>query len=214
MTFNTALELTCFLAALFFLSKDKDPVWKLFIPYLLITFLVETMGFYMRMHNMSNFRLYNVFLIVECLFTSFLFFHLYKSYKVKFAWLIGWWIVFAVFYLAEMIERNFANYASFTSTFMSVVFVVACFYFYFLKLKDQAYENLATSAPFLWVSGALFFYFGGIVCNLFFDYLSQNELSSYNHSVRYIIFNILNTTLYTFWIYSFICRYRQRKYSN
>ena len=187
--------------------------WKLLIPYLLVTFLAETTGLYMRTHGRSNFQLYNGFLIVESVFTSFFFFQLYKIYKVKLGWLIGWWVAFAVIYLTEMISRDFGSYTSLTATAMSVVFVIACLYFYFLKLKDEVYEPLLKSAPFLWISGSLFFYFGSTACNLFFDYLSENELTSYSHSLRHVIFNILNTILYSFWIFSFICRYRQRKYS-
>jgi hypothetical protein len=212
-TFNTIIELACFLAALVFLIKDKDPAWKLVIPYLLITFLVETIGLYLRQKGIPNLPIYNGFLVVECIFNSFFFFHLYKSYQNHLRWLVAWLCLFFILYFTELIYNDFSSFTSITASIMSVVFVLACLYFYYLKLKDETYEPLLASAPFWWISGALFFYFGSTVCNLFFDYLKQYEVGTYHRSVRYLIFNILNIILYSFWIFSFICRYRQKKSS-
>lgn len=213
VTFNTAIELICFLAALFLLPKDKDLAWKLIIPYLFLTFLVETAGLYLRKQGISNLELYNGFLVLECFFTSFFFFRLYRIYQVKLKWLIGWLTTFSAVYVIEIIYYDFSSFTSLAATIMSVVFVLSCLYFYYLKLKDELYEPLLSSASFWWISGSLFFYFGSTVCNLFFDYLRENEPGKYNQSVRYLIFNILNMILYSFWIFSFICRYRQRRSS-
>jgi len=215
VTFNTAIELICFLAALVFLRKDKSAAWKLFILYLLFTFLVETTGLYLRKHGISNMELYNGFLIFECSFISYFFFNLYKSYQYKLKWLIGWWVAFLVMYITELAyyDFEFNNFASITATVMSVVFVLASLYYYYRKLEDESYEPLLSSASFWWISGVLFFYFGSTACNLFFDYLQQHEFGTYDRSVRYVIFNILNVILYSFWTFSFICRYRQRKSS-
>lgn len=213
VTFNTAIELICFLAALFLLPRDKDLAWKLMIPYLFLTFLVETAGLYLRKHGISNLELYNGFLVLECFFTSFFFFMLYRIYNVKLRWLIVWLTTFATVYVIEIIYYDFSSFTSLAATIMSVVFVLSCLYFYYLKLKDELYEPLLSSASFWWISGSLFFYFGSTVCNLFFDYLRENEPGKYNQSVRYLIFNILNIILYSFWIFSFICRYRQRRSS-
>lgn len=213
ITFNTAIEFICFLAALVFLIKVKDVAWKLLIPYLLFIFLIETTGLYLRTHGISNLRLYNGFLVLEGVFISYFFFHLYKPYAYKLKWLMGWLCIFFTMYITECIYHDFNGFASITASLMSVVFVLVGLYFYYRKLKDESYEPLVSSASFWWVSGTLFFYFGSTVCNLFFDYLKEYEVVHYNQSVRYVIFNILNIILYSFWILSFICKYRQRKFS-
>jgi hypothetical protein len=70
---------------------------------------------------------------------------------------------------------------------MSVVFVLASLYFYYLKLKDEHFEPLMFSAPFWWVSGTLFFYFGSTACNNFLDYLPSMKAITFSRSIRYII---------------------------
>ena len=208
---NTAIEFVCFLAALIFLFKDKDAAWRLLIPYLFLTFAVETLGLYMRLIlGVNNITVYNCFLILECLFNSYFFYSLYKHFKYSAKWLYAWLGFFAAMYLAEMMYDKYQGFVSITASVMSVVFVLAALYYYYLKLRDEHYEPLLVSPHFWWVCGTLFFYFGSTVCNLFFDYMSTQSYAD-NRSVRYIIFIMLNITLYSCWTFSFICRYRQRK---
>jgi hypothetical protein len=211
ITVNTVSEFLCFLAAVFFLYKEKVTAWRLFIPFLLLTCSVELAGIYIRQYvRIYNYPIYNVYILFECGFTSYFFFYLYKPYQYKLIWLLSWLTWFAIMYMAELFYHNFGQFVSYTATIMSVVFVLASLYFYYLKLKDERFEPLLFSAPFWWVSGTLFFYFGSTVCNIFSDYLSEHERI---RSIRYIIFNILDIIMYIFWSYAFLCRYRQRKSS-
>lgn len=212
ITLNTGCEFICFLAAFIFLIKDKDTAWKLLIPYLLLTCIFEVAGVYMRkVAHIPNYNLYNVFLLFECGVTSYTFYSLYKPFKNTGKWLITWYIVFMAIYLTELVMNHFKSFVSITATVMSVVFVLASLYYYYLKLMDESFERLAFSAPFWWVSGALFFYFGSTTCNIFFDYLSQIKPINHQLSIRYYIFILLNIILYSFWSYAFLCRYLQRR---
>lgn len=211
-TLNTAAEFICFLVALIFLFRDKSATWRLFIIYLLITVCVETAGLIIRkVFWLPNMRLYNVALLVECGFISYFFYTLFKPYGYGIKWLYGWLAVFAVVYTGEILYNHFADFVTVSAELMSVVFVLACVWFYYLKLTDERYEPLLSSGEFWFVSGALFFYFGSTSCNVFFDYLKTNEISAYNSSVRYVIFKVLNVILYSFWSISSVCRYLQRK---
>ncbi|WP_449288971.1 hypothetical protein [Mucilaginibacter lutimaris] len=213
-TFNTVSEFLCLLVAVIFLYREKSLAWKLFIPFLLLTCCVEVAGIYMReVMQVRNYPIYNLYLLFECGFTSYFFFHLYKAYYYRPIWLFTWLSLFTVMYITELVTHSGKQFAGDTATVMSVVFVLACLYFYYLKLKDEHFEHLTSSAPFWWVSGTLFFYFGSTVCNTFYTYLSNYELITYSRSMRYIIFNVLDVTMYIFWSYAFICRYRQRKSS-
>lgn len=214
MTLNTVAECICFLAALLFLYGDNNTAWRLAIVYALLTFATESTGLIMRkVIGVPNLGLYNCFVIVECSFTSYFFYTLFKPYGLQKKWLFGWLGLMAAIYTGELFYTQFKEFVTVTAAVMSIGFVLACFWFYYLKMIDEQYEPLLQSAQFWWVSGALFFYFGSTACNIFFDYLTYNEVSTYDHSIRYIIFNILNVILYSFWSYSFICRYRQRKSS-
>ena len=216
ITVNTCAEFICFLAALIFLFKDKDPAWRLFIPYMLLTCIVETCGIYMRLvAHVSNYQLYNVFLLFECLMMSFTFFNLYKPYGQRKKWLIVWLCCFAAMYITELIIHHVKAFVSVTAAIMSIVFVLASLYFYYLKLNAENFEPLQFSASFWWVSGSLFFYFGSTACNIFFDYLSSSNVAVYlGYSVRSYIYYILDVILYSFWSYAFICRYIQRRSSS
>lgn len=211
ITVNTAGEALCFVVSLMCLYKDKEPAWRLFICFLLITVLVEVCGIYVRtvLHR-PNFMIYNVFLLVECLVQSYFFYYLYKTYRNTQRLLTSWLIIFACFYSAELVKSHFGAYVSASSTTMSVGLILASVYFYYLLLKEEKSRQLFTYAPFWWVNGTICFYFAGIACNLFFSYLVQDRTPGIGHSARYIVFSIINIILYLSWSYAFICRYRQR----
>ncbi|MBD1393346.1 hypothetical protein [Mucilaginibacter glaciei] len=214
ITYNTASAFICFLMALVFLFNDKDAAWRLMILFLLASLATEVLGIFMRHAVHSNLGVYNIYVVIECGFTSFFFYHLYGNYSGKLKWLLAWLAFFLVMYIAELLYNNFADFVFISATIMSVVFVLASLLYYFLKMQDDHFEPLLSSGPFWWVSGALFFYFGSTACNLFFDYLKDHDTAIYSRSVRYVVFVALNIVLYTCWSYSFICRYRQQRSSS
>ncbi|SHG46159.1 hypothetical protein [Pedobacter caeni] len=214
-TVNTIIEFSCLLVACLCLYKEKDPIWRLSILYLLFTCFTEVSAIHLRkVLHQSNLYLYNVFLLVECGFISTFFYFLYKKYVNKSKWLIGWLSLFALFYTLELISNNFLNFTFKTASALSVAFVLASLYFYYLILKDEKFERLSIYPPFWWVNGTLIFYFGSTSTNIFFDYLIQDQISIFPQSIRYRIFNILNVLLYCCWSYAFLCKYLQRKSSS
>jgi hypothetical protein len=211
ITVNTAAEFICFVVSILCLYKDKDPVWRSFILFLLATCLVEVGGIFMRivLHK-PNFMLYNVFLVIESLFESYFFYHLYKTYYNRFKLFGAWAITFLFVYFAELLSNKYAGFVFITFTVVSVVLVLASVYYFYLVLREDQFRQLSVYAPFWWVSGTLCFYFAGTASNIFFSYLAKDQAPIINHSIRYVVFNILNVVLYLNWSYSFICRYRQR----
>jgi hypothetical protein len=210
-TVNTVVELICFLTSLVCLFNERNPFWKSFMYYLLVVYMVETTGIYLRMHRQSNAQLYSAFLIVECGMISFFFYHLYVKYRSRAALILfGWLASFMVFYTIELTESSFTAFPYKTAAFMSVFFVFASCYFYLLVIRDEKFRQLGSYPSFWMVNGILFYYFGGTACNIFYDYLVHQQLSPLGLSVRYIIYNVLNVLLYSCWSYAFICRYRQR----
>ncbi|OCX52074.1 hypothetical protein BEL04_11255 [Mucilaginibacter sp. PPCGB 2223] len=210
ITINTTAEFFCLMVSLFCLYKDKAPVWRAFILFLLITCMVEGIGIYVH-HTLRqpNFAVYNVFLPVECFVQNCFFYYLYKPYHSHKKLLVAWLSLFAVFYFSELIILHFKAFTSVTSTLLSVQLILASVYYYYLLLKEEKYRRLSAYAPFWWVNGTICFYFGGVATNVFFSYLVQYP-GVFTHSARYIVFNILNVILYSSWAYSFICRYRQK----
>jgi len=209
-TVNTITELICLSICLFCLFRDKDIYWRSFMIYLFLVCAVEFTGIYLRLLHKSNYELYTYFLVIECTMVSCFFYRLYRKYHFKPSRLFSWLGLFMSIYGLELYTNHFSNFAYKTAAVMSVVFVVASLYYYMLILRDEYFRKLESYPPFWIVNGILFFYFGSTACNVFFDYLMQDKITSLGLSVRYVTFNILNVILYSCWSYAFICRYRQR----
>ncbi|WP_443945715.1 hypothetical protein ACJVDH_00960 [Pedobacter sp. AW1-32] len=98
---------------------------------------------------------------------------------------------------------------------MSVIFTIYALLYYYRLLKDPEFVEIKSHPEFWWVTGALFYYFGSTVTNLFKPYLPKNFSSFYflNH-FRYSMYVVLSLFLYSIWSYSFICRAKQRKLSS
>ena len=215
ITVNTLTEYFCFAISLFCLYRDKDKVWKGFILFLLLTCITETAGIYIRNELLRpNFMLYNIFLVVECAALNLFFYHLVKTNENGKTLLVAWLVFFLLFYFFELYTKHFSAYVSTSSTIMSVEIVLASIYFYYRLLKEEKFRQLSKYAPFWWVNGTICFYFAGMACNIFFQYLVQDATPGVTHSARYIVFSILNVILYACWSYSFICRYFQRTSSS
>ncbi|MFC5285228.1 hypothetical protein [Pedobacter alpinus] len=211
-TINTITELSCLLIAVFCLFRDKDSTWRMLIIYLFLTVLTEMLGIhYAKVLHQSNVWIYNIFISIECFTISYFFYQLFKPYGLQLKWLINWLVVFFMILSYELLTKNFTRFASNTATIISIVFVFAALIYFYKKLTDEKFEQLTVYAPFWWVSGTLFFYFGSTCCNLLFDYLTVQTSRVYGISVNYLIFNILNIILYLLWSYAFICRYLRRK---
>lgn len=206
----TLTELICFLIGFICLFKERNPYWKVFSVYMFITFSVETAGLALQRQHLGNYQIYTGFLVMECLLVSSFFYYLFRKYNHKAQLLYGWLVLVFLAYFSELIFTHFKKFPYYTATLMSVGFVIASLYFYFLILKDEKFQKLGTYPSFWIVNGILFFYFGSTACNLFFDFLF--DATAYGGlPLRYIIFVVLNIFLYGCWSYAFICRFLQRK---
>lgn len=211
-TGNTISELVCFLAAIFFLWKDKAPAWKLLIVFLALTCITEMGGIYLRrVIHMHNSWLYNIFILAECSINTYFFYNLFCTLKYAKKILWGWIALFISIYLVELFYNHFNMFVANTATVMAIVFTLASVYYYYMLLISSADVNLKTHAPFWWVNGTIFFYFGSTATNLFFDYLIYYRAPDFSRSVYYILLTILNILLYCCWVYAFFCRWLQRK---
>ncbi|MDJ1482198.1 hypothetical protein QNI16_16965 [Cytophagaceae bacterium YF14B1] len=209
-TISTVAEIICFLTGVICLYKDSETSWKLLCFYLLLVCSIEMTGMHMwKVLHKQNSLLYNFLLVFENLMVSYFFFYLFKAYKNRLNWLIIWLVTFSISFTSEMIYNHMNSFAFKTVIAMSVVFVIASLYFYYLILKDEQFRRLSHYAPFWWVNGVLFFYFGSTACNVLFDYV-LTDTTNITGTIRYYIINILNIILYSCWSYAFLCRYRLR----
>ncbi|WP_259069985.1 hypothetical protein HDF24_24885 [Mucilaginibacter sp. X4EP1] len=211
-TLNTSVEIICFIVAFFCLIKDKSPAWKSMILFLLITCVTELIGIYIKklyladtVHVRPNVWIYNVLIIFQAGFTSFMFSHLLNKYINSKPIILGGLAVLFILYVVEVYVHGVFEKHNITTTSMSVWFVLLSLFYFYQLHKDAGYIDLKFSPAFWWVSGILFFYFGRTACNLFYYKLSLVVVTP-KHYLTYYIYNTLNILLYACWSYAFICR--------
>ncbi len=210
ITFNILIEFSCLLTALFCLRKDKG-VWPSFCWFLLYTVLTELTGRFLAIHQQRNQWVYNIYLIVEAGFISYVFWKFSTKFNVAkspFIWAV---ILFVLVYMAESLQKGLLRFHSLSNTVLSMSIVIFCFRYYSLLLSDSGFFNLKKMPEFWWVTGCLFYYFGSTSANLIFDWLSVQNSLAVTIPVRYYILNMLIFILYSCWSYAFICKYRIRK---
>lgn len=212
LTVNTCIELVCFIIALFYLNKKAGSAWQAMILFLFIICVTELFGIYFKIqylkdvvHNLPNSWLYNLLLICQILFISFHFNYLLRRYTDSKLLIWAGISLLTIVYGYELFEHGFFKYNILTYTVMSVVFIGFSLYYYYNLLKDNEYVDLRLSPDFWWVTGALFFYFGSIICSLFYYKLSKVIITE-KHYLTYYIYNALNIILYSCWSYAFICK--------
>lgn len=205
---TTIAELIALVAALFILSNKKTGYWSFFIPYLLITILIESAGYYYRVElKKPNYPFYNFFMFAQLLFFAFLFYKFHQSKRIK-QWVSILVIVFVLVFITEGIINSFASYNKYSRQFLSIFVVLFSCTFFFSILKDDTIKSPVRYPPFWIVTGLFFFYFGSIAMFAFFDKVSQIKLSG-NISFYTLVMGCLSCILYGSWIIGFICMKKQ-----
>jgi hypothetical protein len=208
-TSSSYAELLCLAFAIYFLSKDKTPFWRITLWYIAVVMVTEIVGRYCAVTYRTNLFVYNIYTLFEISYITFGFYTFIKQYADIKKWIIATYGAIMLIYIAFTSIYGINVYNAFTISIMSVVFVIYGLLYFYLLLKDEDYIDLKFHPAFWWVGGTLIFYFGSTLANFFDDIIQQKFLGKYN--TRGIIYTTLNFFLYGFWAYSFICRARQRK---
>lgn len=207
-------EEICLIVAFIFLIRDKSLFWKLNIVYLFIALVAEGYGSHLSLQNLHNLKIFNTFILLEIAFISYGMYHCLKKYinpgPIIFIGLGINYVTF-LYFLANNYQAYNDVFAFTTVNVFSVIFTIYALYFYYQVLKANEPIDLKNNAEFWWVSGVLFYYFGGTVVNVFNHYLNMRIVGRI--PLRLIIYYITNFILYSNWIYSYICRMKQRKLS-
>lgn len=202
-------EIMCLIGAIIFLRNDKSIFWKLNIAYLLLALLTEAAGSYMSSKRENNLWLFNSFVFFEISFIFIGIWHCMKNYLIpKPIIYVGLGIVYLI-YFGFIAKDSIMVFNSTAVTVMSVVFSLYCLYYYYLLLNDEKFIEIKYHPEFWWITGVLFYYFGGTVCNLLSDVFDVRFGKSF--TLRYAITIALNFILYSVWTYSYLCRAKQQK---
>jgi hypothetical protein len=171
--------------------------------------IVEGTGWCMgALFKIKNHWLYNIELIVEFYFFTWLFREIYRpGQKIKHILSITL-LTFTSVFVVECVQTKFVNYNDKSSLVASVFLIVYCGVYYYMLLRQTKHENLIKHPEFWLVSGVFFFYFASTAVTVFFEELMFINIAK-GIPLRYIIFTGLNAILYGSWCYAFRCRYLQ-----
>ncbi|SFH29740.1 hypothetical protein SAMN04489864_108119 [Pedobacter insulae] len=192
----------------------KPKFWRLIVPYLAITVLVESYCFYLAKTSpqaISTHWIYNIFLFVYLCFHLFLFAKLIKApfirsvLKITFVALIGC-------YAWEWHFLGLNYFFATTNVLFGIsIILFSIFYYYNLIYQDQI-DNILNEPAFWFITGCLLFYVGSTTVNLYIDQLIVVSKAN-NFPFRYALISVLNLIMYGCWIKSFLCLFKTRTYS-
>jgi hypothetical protein len=214
---SLSFETLSLLTAIVFYTQKRNKILLYFIPFLLLTVMVELIGWWITARKGSGkYALYNIFFTIEFIFYAFIFFlHLNNKTFKKIVLLFIPAFILAVLlnsFFIQGVNKTLA-YTSLIGSFFVVLF--CCLFFYESILPDQIDQHLSKQ-PFFWIcSGLLIFYLGSVIINALFEYLISNDLQEQGKRIYSIITHSLNVILYsTFCIAFYLCPNNKKTYSS
>jgi len=186
--------------------RIQPALLKWFVPFLILTVGVETIGTIMSWHKIMNHWLFNFFTCFEC----FIYLNLLEDPKWKRIVRYGL-LIYPILFIANILFlEGFFRFHTITYRIGSVM-VVFWSYLYFRQLMRSPGYNSVLRNPVFWIStGLLFFYTG------FFFYMSAGYILMYtrlkvDRVVWEVISGTLNTLLYGCFLISFLCQATPKK---
>jgi len=186
-----------------------------FIPFLLLTVIVEFVGYLSIVYGIKNrnYWIYNIFNLIEFIFYAYLF---ASNFQLKLLRLLAYismpiLVIFSsINYLYIQGIENFHTYTLLLGSFFMVFF--CCCFFYEWVLPEQITQNLLRQ-PFFWICvGLLLFYLGSVIINALFEYLRSSDMIQEGKRIYVFINRSLNIILYsTFSISFLICRKNRKE---
>ncbi len=186
-------QIASLLVSLFTFINKRNKLILYFIPFLLLTVLIELIGGWYFSRGIRNYAMYNIFTTIEFIFYAILFstqlkISLFKKIALLFIPLYIILVFINIFFI-QGFNKTFNTYTFLLGSFFIVIF--SCFFFYESVLPDKIDYQLSKH-PFFWIcSGLLIFYFGSVIINALFEYLRNQDLQA--EGIR--IYGIINHTL-------------------
>lgn len=215
MSIDFYFEMLSLVIAIFCYTALKQTKMVYFIPFLLLTVVVEFIGYLAIIYAIKNknYWLYNVFNTIEFMFYAFMFaqsFQLPILKKLAYSFIPILILFSANNYINLQGTDRFHTYTLLFGSFFMVFF--CCCYFYEWVLPEQITQNLLRQ-PFFWICvGLLLFYLGSVIINALYEYLRSSDMIQEGKRIYIFINRSLNIILYTSFSISFlICRKNRRE---
>lgn len=204
------VEIVCLFAAITYLRKITD-WYHYFIPFMTCIVGIELIGYVTSILEIKNHLLYNFEMLLEIIFIPYAFYKMFLEVRAKNpSWIRYVVIATIVLFVAELVYRRFAGYASISKVATAVTFVIyAGIYFYYL-IRLPHYHRLLAYPDFWIAAGVFIFNFSGTTIGVFFKELMNINVMEGIQLWYFVAFG-LNIFLYGCWTYAFLCKFRLGK---
>lgn len=210
------LEVTCLLISLF-LYKDlkRNTIIVYFIPFLIVTVLVELSARWIWKERPQKFVIFNFFTASEFIFYSWVFYYHLTNKTLRKIIILFIPIYLLLFILnvsfLQLLSTSFHSYTFLLGSFFVVVY--SCFFLYESILPEFINVKLSRQ-PFFWICiGLLIFYLGSVIINALVEYLTKSDFQKQGTIIYTNITNSLNVILYGSFSIAFILCRNNRKIS-
>ncbi len=204
-------ELISLIASITLFFQKGTPFYlKLFPPFLLITLILEIIGFEFAKNGQNNLALYNYSGILSFSFYLFYLRNIVHSPKAKriiehLLWIYPLLTIFNIYF----IQKN--AFHSMTFSLGCLLVVATCIYYFFELFRQPKYVNLLKEPSFWICSGLLFFFCCTFPLIGLTNYLYRiSKAISRNFGS---ILTIVNFLLYSLFTIAFLCRLNFRSKS-
>lgn len=169
-----------------------------FIPFLAITLIVETAGYFQLVSiNGSNHWWYNIYTALEFLFFSLVFYEVIEKKATKRTIKFSATLFLLCFLINIFWIQGWNHFHTITYRAGSLIIICWCF-FYFRELMKSETLKTPLYSPMFWIStGLLFFYAGFFFYINAFDFIAYTKIKEYISLFRFFS-NFLNVFLYSF----------------
>lgn len=189
-------ESVALLAAILFCGQKN--IFKYFIPFLVYTLLNESVAFYMGyIMRTKNYFLYTIYVPISFCFYSFIISAKVINIKlVKFVRATTYFC-FPFFLWNILFIQGFNSFNTYSNTLVSLVLILFSLIYLFDYLNYSQEKSNPITEPMFWiVAGLLFFYFGGMILNILYNYSVQQEFKINEKKMYSFVFAFLNILLY------------------
>jgi len=205
---TTILEMAAFTAAFLFLPWRNRLYPGAFVYYLGFVLLIEMAGFYFSSQKIPNSYLYNLLIVVQVFFFSWLFNRYQHDKKMK-KIIINIVPLFLLVTVVETCYRLFnlpftEHYNKYSKLMLVIMVLTYSFSFFVGLLKDDGLKDPLRSGKFWIVAGLFMFYLSSTPMTSFDEQVSKIKLLG-NITFYTLVMGLINLILYGSWIIAFIC---------
>lgn len=208
--FYTIVISICLFTNIFYVARNLTPIYiKAFIPFLLISLILEVFTTKMALKGSSTTDIYNLSTILEICFYLWVLYQLIENKLLRIGIIVCQTTYTVISFIDIYTSRNLDRFHSITYSvggLFIVFFTIAFFYQLFAKPK----AIFLTKEPPFWIcTGLLLFYSVTFPLFAFVNYITSFPTIITNN-LLYILL-VLNVFLYLLFTIAFLCRIKIKK---